>query len=89
MSDSDKGEDMVAVSLDFLYNEFDDSGAAHKLYGQMGLWMDSSSAFKNKFMVKFLQPSVRSTKAFLMEMFTINHVTKLMELVAKLSLWLR
>ena len=85
MSDSDKGEDMVAVSLDFLYNEFDDSGAAHEI-----IWSDgSSSAFKNKFMVKFLQPSVRSTKAFLMEMFTINHVTKLMELVVKLSLWLR
>ena len=35
MSDSDKGEDMVAVSLDFLYNEFDDSGAAHEI-----IWSD-------------------------------------------------
>ena len=35
MSDSDKGEDMVAVSLDFLYNEFDDPGAAHEI-----VWSD-------------------------------------------------
>ena len=60
------------MSVDLLYNDFDDPGATHEI-----IWSDgSSSAYKIKFMVKFLQHSVRNTKAFLMEIFTANHGTR-------------
>ena len=45
------GDDTVTVFVDFLYNSFDDPGAAHEIMCSEG----TSSVFKIKFMVNFLQ----------------------------------
>ena len=57
VSDSqDKSKDTVAVSVDFIYNHFDNPRAVHDI-----IWSDALlSEFQNKFIVKFLQ-SFRQT----------------------------
>ena len=52
VSDSqDKSKDTVAVSVDIIYNHFDNPRAVHDI-----IWSDALlSEFQNKFIVKFLQ----------------------------------
>ena len=71
VSDShDKGKDTVAVFVDFLYNHFDDPGAAHDI-----IWSDGlPSEFKNSFIVKFLQSLSQTHKRlFSWKYFATSH----------------
>ena len=58
------------MCVDFLYKQSDDPRAVHDI-----IWSDGpSSEFKNKFMTySSFNHSVRSAKAFLMEIFATSH----------------
>ena len=62
--------------VDFFCNYFDDPGAVHGV-----IWSDESpSEFKNKFMVKFLQPLGQKHKTpFLCKYFTTSHGTGIVD----------